>query len=204
MKRAAVFVLLAALVFLCTGCGEKQVTDGFFTGEKSVFGSVTITGYTGPGGEVVIPARMDGGNVTAIGTGVFQLRDDITRVFFPSTLKQIGSTAFVGCIGLEELVLPDGVKKLGSGCFSHCTGLKTVRIPDGVRRLEDGVFLGCAGLTDVYVPGSVQYISPYAFRNSEMNTRVTLRGEEDSCVYRYAVENNFSFVAGEIPKMPEF
>ena len=70
-------------------------------------GAITITGYTGPGGAVTVPATIDGLPVTGIGVSAFYRNDGITRVMLPASVTTIGDNAFHGCTGLTNVTMAD-------------------------------------------------------------------------------------------------
>src|SRR5579862_6880154 len=58
--------------------------------------SLTITQYTGPGGNVIIPSQIDGLPVTAIGDGAFGELSTLTNVTIPGTVTTIGDNENTG------------------------------------------------------------------------------------------------------------
>ena len=52
--------------------------------------TITITGYTGPGGEVIIPATIDGLPVISIGNWAFESLTSLTSVTIPNSVTIIG------------------------------------------------------------------------------------------------------------------
>ncbi len=56
-------------------------------------GAITITGYTGPGGDVVIPSTIDGQLVTGIGHLAFA-SSSLISVTIPNSVTNIGRFAF--------------------------------------------------------------------------------------------------------------
>jgi hypothetical protein len=62
--------------------------------------SVTVTGYTGPGGAVTIPGTIYGLPVTAIGTNAFAGFANLTSVTIPGSVANIGQGAFATCASL--------------------------------------------------------------------------------------------------------
>lgn len=56
--------------------------------------TITITGYTGPGGTVNIPASIDGRIVTGIGSSVFWSYTNLAGIIIPSSVTHIGDYAF--------------------------------------------------------------------------------------------------------------
>ena len=124
-------------------------------------GTMTITGYNGPGGAVTIPAIIDGFPVTGIGFKAFSECGSLTNVTIPDSVTSIGDYAFAGC-GLTSLTLGNHVTSIGAYAFSVCTGLGCVTIPGSVTNIGDWAFDAC-GLTNVTIPGSVTSIGDYAF-----------------------------------------
>src|SRR4026207_2524418 len=49
-------------------------------------GTITITGYTGPGGVVEIPSTITGLPVSSIGTYAFVLNNKVTELLTPDTV----------------------------------------------------------------------------------------------------------------------
>lgn len=70
---------------------------------------ITITGYTGSEGVLVIPGEINGQPVTAIGDWAFAWCNTLTQVQLPDTLTTIGEGAFAGCSGLTAIALPAGL-----------------------------------------------------------------------------------------------
>lgn len=77
-------------------------------------------------------------------------------MFIPESVVEIGSYAFSGCSGINNLNLPDSLTYIGGGAFSRCTGIKSVQIPNSVTELGSGSFADCLNLTEVIVGESVK------------------------------------------------
>ena len=107
--------------------------------------TVTITKYTGEGGDVKIPTEIDGKKVTAIG----------------NTFKETG--AFQDCTALTSVILPDGVTEIQDNAFQGCTSLETVTIPASVTLLRNCAFDNCPNLHTVYFEGNAPQIANYVF-----------------------------------------
>jgi hypothetical protein len=71
-------------------------------------GTITITRYTGPGGDVVIPSAINGFPVTCIGG-------------FPVPGGQLG--AFYRCASLTNILIPATVILIEPGAFWDCTAM---------------------------------------------------------------------------------
>jgi len=67
------------------------------------------------------------------------------------TVKEIGDTAFMGCVGLKSVVIPDSVTKIGFAAFDGCIGLTSVEIPSSVTEIGDQAFAGCTRLKSFQV-----------------------------------------------------
>ena len=80
-------------------------------------GEVTITGYTGAGGNLVIPSVIGGLPVVSIGNSAFKDHVDLTEVLIPSGVTSIGDSAFYNCIGLTSVAIPVGVTNIGASAF---------------------------------------------------------------------------------------
>ena len=90
-------------------------------------GTVTITEYTGSGGDVTIPDRIpettNGLPVTSIG------------YYYDSYGDRLG--AFEGCNSLTSVTIPTSVTGIGDGAFEACCSLTSVTIPDSVTNIGD-------------------------------------------------------------------
>ena len=114
-------------------------------------GTVTITGYTGPRGDVVIPDTILGLPVTAIGSYAFNYREDLTNVLIPESVTSIMDFAFGWCTGLTSITIPNNVTNIGSGAWYGCSGLSDVFIPSSVTSMDGGAFGECSNLTAIVV-----------------------------------------------------
>ena len=83
------------------------VTALDFTYEVNLDNTITITGYTGTGGPVVIPPVIDSKVVTILDENAFNGKIGITSVSIPDGVTSIGNDAFRGCTGLTSVVIPD-------------------------------------------------------------------------------------------------
>jgi hypothetical protein len=112
--------------------------------------SITITGWSGAYGALVIPSVINGKPVTAIGNSAFS-GSSITSVAIPSSVTSIGDSAFYSCTGLTSVTLPSSVTSIGDHAFSFCSGLTSVTIPANVISIGIGPFSGCSALTTISV-----------------------------------------------------
>ncbi len=114
-------------------------------------GEVHITGYTGPGGVVVVPSMIAGRPVIGIDDSAFEHQSGITSLTLPEGIRSIGSNAFFACDGLTGFTLPDSVTHIGSGAFSLCNGITQIKIPANVSTIDTTAFAYISGLTEFTV-----------------------------------------------------
>ncbi|MCL2105552.1 MAG: sigma-70 family RNA polymerase sigma factor [Oscillospiraceae bacterium] len=88
-----------------------------------------ITGYTGSGGVVSIPASIDGKAVLEIGMGAFQSKS-LTSVTVPSSVTAIGQFAFADNPQLGTITIPASVSSIGMWAFDGCDHV-TIRCAAG-------------------------------------------------------------------------
>ena len=124
----------------CTICGETVATENIpaigSSGLSYILGedgkTCTITGIgTCTDTDVVIPAFLEGYEVTAIETRAFEKS------------------------GLTSVVIQDGVTYIGFCAFGSCYNLKSVVISDSVKVIDSQAFYACP-LTSVYYQGTVE------------------------------------------------
>lgn len=118
-------------------------------------GEVTITRYTGEGGDVVIPSEIEGYPVTTIGDDAFFSNTSITNVTIPYGVTSIGDFAFGGCSALTRVTIPDSVTNIDLHAFCG-TALTSILIPISVVNMGYGVFEMSNNLTDIYCEAEEQ------------------------------------------------
>ena len=137
-------------------------------------GTVTITGYTGPGGEVVIPDTINGLPVTGVGGHAFAYLTNLTGVVIPDSITSIGNDAFKGCTELTSATIGEGVIVIGEGAFQACWRLTSINIPSSVFAIGRWAFATCTGLTSLVIPDGVVYIGDEAFHSCVGLTNVSI------------------------------
>ena len=150
--------------------------------EKWYRDGITITGYTGSGGYVIVPEQISGLEVTAIGYKAFT-GTDVTGVMLPETVRIVEQEAFHDCTSLGSIMLPSHLDELNNWAFAGCTNLVSVRIPDGVTRIENCLFYGCSQLKQVALPDGITEVGDWVFAGcgsltgTELPDTVTSLGE---------------------------
>ena len=136
----------------------KFMVDGY---------TITITGYIGHGGAVIIPGTINGLPVTTIDGNSFRDCTSITSVMIPDGVTSIGGKAFRGCTNLMSVTIPESVTSIGYMAFRDCSSLYRITIPGGVTRIESGMFRDCYNLVSVKMGNQVASIGDEAFRGCE-------------------------------------
>jgi hypothetical protein len=128
--------------------------------------AVTITGYTGNGGDVSIPPSIEGKPVTAIANNVFSNKK-LTNIVIPDSVTSIGNSAFNNN-QLTSVSIPSGVISIGESAFFG-NQLTTVTIPVGITSIERTTFTNNI-LSSVSISGNVTYIGDHAFQNNMLTS----------------------------------
>ncbi len=89
-------------------------------------GAATVTGYTGAGGDIIIPATLGGYPVTTIGDSAFHNCTSLTSVIIGNSITTIDASAFHSCSGLADVSIPNSVTTIGRGAFNLCHDLTDV------------------------------------------------------------------------------
>jgi hypothetical protein len=120
-------------------------------------GTITLTGYTGPGGAVTIPSPINGLPVTSIGNNAFAGLTSLTSVTIPTSVTNIGNGAFGGCTGLTSVTIPTNVTSIGTAPFAGCTSLTaiTVGASNPAYCSVAGVLFNKSQTTLIQFPGGV-------------------------------------------------
>jgi len=146
-------------------------------------GTITITEYTGLGGNVIIPGTINTLPVTSIGNSAFYSCNRLSKVKIANSVTNIGNDAFRSCTGLTDIMIPTNVASIGDLAFSCCIGLANVIIPQSVTYIGDSAFSYCTGLTNVVIPGSVTSIRCGTFQYCTHLTNITLPNKITSIQY---------------------
>jgi len=132
-------------------------------------GTVTITGYTGPGGNVTIPDTIEGLPVTTVGDRAF-LERSVTGIVIPDTVTSIGGGAFYNCYSLTNAPIGNKGINIGRVAFYNCQSLPTIAIPNSVTTIEPYGFGRCDSLTNATVGNGVTNIGMGGWARSSLAT----------------------------------
>ena len=138
--------------------GQTEIPDSCFSG----YYGTSIRRITG----------LDG--VVTIGETAFYCQSRMEPFNFPSSLRNIGSSAFELCELFTDIVIPEGVTILPSNVFYGCSGLISITLPSTLTEIEGDAFWRCRALESITIPGSVTAIGDYAFLECDSLTTITI------------------------------
>ena len=120
LKGEYYFTIDVNLTNIFYGCGN--VTAWGFKQQED--GTLKLTSYVGPYGEITIPGEVDGTAVTSVGSYLF---------------------GYEGNAAVTDVILPDSITSLASGAFNNCTGLSGTKVFVGVAGAKNA-FRGCSNV----------------------------------------------------------
>jgi len=143
-----------------------EITSGDWKYVDNGDSTITITDYSGNEEDenneksytVNVPEKLDGKQVTGIGTEAFSWRGNLESITLPAGLTSIGDSAFYNCSSLTSIEIPASVTSIGYSAFCDCDGLTRIKLPDGLTSIEDYTFMYCDNLASIEIPASVTHI----------------------------------------------
>lgn len=189
MKKTikCILCLLLSFTILLDLCSVTQLeVYGQQSSDFIIDRNGVLTGYTGIGGNIVIP---DG--TATIGKKAFSGCTEITSVTMPNSIKKIESGAFDSCYALTSITLSNKLTTIEDNAFWGCTSLKFLEIPNSVETIGFGAFGNCDALTGVYISKNVISIGNYAFGYLYYGDYIQtldfiIMGEKNSAAKEYA------------------
>lgn len=163
------FTLLVAFISVRTHA--EQFGDFTYSSDGS---AITLIGYTGPGGAVIIPENIEGLPVKTLGVAAFQGHPGLTSVTLPESVTTLEGYTFSFCKNLESVNIPEGVTYVGTATFLDCVNLKHITIPDSVTYIASETFSGCTTLAGVDMSRRVTNIGSSAFFNCRSLKKITI------------------------------
>jgi hypothetical protein len=136
--------------------------------------TITITGYTGSGGDVTIPDTINGLPVNSLGDGAFFFCTNLSSVTIGNNVISIGDAAFDTCTSLTNVMIGNSVTSIGNWTFCSCFSLSSISIPNSVTSIGDDTFDWCLSLTNVTMGTNVTSIGNDAFYYCSSLTSVTI------------------------------
>ena len=122
-----------------------------------------------------IPSYIGRKPVVSIAGRAFNASKTLTAVYVPSTVKDIGDSAFFGCNNLDRVSIQGGNLKIGNRAFAGCRSLKRVVFNGAAAELGDYAFWHCSKIA-IYYTQNVTAIGECAFIGSGLSGELDLRG----------------------------
>lgn len=127
---------------------------------------------------------------------------DITYANFPSTLKEIGESAFAFCSKLISVRFNEGLKKIGVQAFWYCEKFHSPLFPSTLEEIGKYAFYDCSSLTVM----KCKMNPPFALNDRAFDKNIYQRGQvnvPDAALEKYMTTDgwkNFSMFYGYIPE----
>ena len=202
LVASVAIILLVVAVFAFLQLKNFMATEEFFTLESVDYrfltddhenGPISIVGYRGNAGNIIIPADVEGHKVAeiadrafegkvlrsvtikgspAIGERAFADCKYLDKVEIPN-VTEIGYAAFAGCGELKELALSSSLTAIPVAAFEGCQSLTEVHLPEGLVSLDSGAFRGCSSLTTVTLPNTLTHMGVEVFADCTSLTSLT-------------------------------
>lgn len=148
---------------------EPQYEFDFATNTDN---TLTIIGYNGPGGPVVIPTSVFGLAVTVIGQYAFNYTG-VTSVVIPEGVASIESGAFENCNELGSAEIAGSVTNIWGGAFNN-SSITNLILDEGLASIGSYAFEGCQHLANISLPDSLTNIGLAAFNYCSSLTAIDL------------------------------
>jgi len=169
LLTGGIWPILSGLLLLTAQATQAQFD--FITNN----GAIIITGYTGPGGPVTIPATTNGLPVTAIQYTAGFENKGITSVAIPDSVTNIQPRVFAPNPSLTVFTVDSSNQVYSSAggvlfdkprttLFEYPPGLSgSYIVPGSVTNIGDSAFSACYYLSSVTMTNTVTTIGPEAF-----------------------------------------
>ena len=192
MKKSTWLCLVLCLAALCLAltASADMFEDWTFTVTNGE--AIILNCDPAAGGEVVLPASIDGCPVTTVMAAAFKGCDKVTSVVIPASVKRIDEAAFSGCSNLLSIKVDADNPNYASdvqGVLYNRFGTTLIRCPLGrtscsigtsVNMIGWGAFEDCRLIESLVLPSSVEWIENDAFYGCDNLQSITI---PDSVTY---------------------
>ena len=172
---------------------SKIKSKGYTASTIEMFGEAEIIDAPIKNGELVIPKKIEKLPVFRIKNAAFKENEEITKIDFGSSIKNIGARAFFKCHGLKEVQIPSNVRMIERGAFRQCRNLTIVTMAEGVTHISMNAFAGCKNLKEIHIPPTVGMIEDNAFKGCP---EAVIICRENTFAHKFAIDNDIKFRLG--------
>ena len=88
---------------------------------------------------------------------------EVTELVVPEGVTSIGRFAFYDCPYIITLSLPSTLREIGSSAFTNCTGINSVVLPEGLTTIGAEAFVGCKYLIKISFPSTMEHVGSDCF-----------------------------------------
>ncbi len=149
MKKALAYLLaIMLLTLILETCAAEAASEWKY---DTLWGY--LNGYSGSGGDVAVPAEVDGNAVRIIQSKGLSNREDIVSFTVPEGVTALGEHVMSGVKSLTAVKLPQTLQMIGDFCFYHCESLADVTVPASVRYIGNDAFGWCSNLKTITFEG---------------------------------------------------
>lgn len=106
---------------------------------------------------VILPATLE-----IIGFAAFS-RSDITSIYIPNSVRDMGENAFASCLALSDVYFDADIPMIPPNSFFECVNLRSIKLPDNLEHIGEEAFYYCISLEEISFPASMQRIDNHAF-----------------------------------------
>ena len=148
-----------------------------------------VNGYSGPGGDVVLPAEVNGHPVRVLQSKGLTRREDITSFTASEGLLVLGDSVLEGAKNLTSVSLPQTVQVIGTNCFFNCPALTEITFPASVRLFSHDVLGLCRELKTITFEGPCPILTvPFTTLNNAPKDLIIRVPDDQVEAYRAAFE----------------
>ena len=167
-KRWISLCLAALFLFSAVACAEEFSLDS----------SRRLRDYAGTGGEVTVPAQLNGEPVRSLYRKLFINNKTITSLRIEEGVQVIGDSATYGMAALSGITLPETLAVIEDANFNGCPLLTEVTLPAGIIYIGDSCFSFDQGLRSVTFTGPAPAVHYGAFRSLPADTVIYVPNDQ--------------------------
>jgi hypothetical protein len=146
--RITSLIILLGIIFIAQLVKADQWGDWTYTSDGS---NVTITGYGGTDGDVVIPDEIFNMPVRNIGNNAFFNNYSLKSIYIGTNVISIGDNAFWVCTNLASINAPSSLTNIGFQAFYYCFGMTNFQLGMATPHIGKWAFVFCWNLPSIGV-----------------------------------------------------